>query len=127
LGSNVDNKVFKIRFDNQKKEDENIPDASYIDKQIEETSSLIRLAENYHIKVIFYETPVHPDIAKSRSAVFIRQKMLTAFPPTKYVWLPHPDDSKYQTLDGIHLTSASASEFAELFQKEIKQLSAYYN
>ena len=124
MSSNVDDSVFKIAFDNQKKEQENIPDASSIDKQIAEISSLIRLAENYHVKVIFYETPVHPDLAKSRSAVFIREKMLTAFPPSKYDWLPHPEDSKYQTTDGVHLTSASAIAFGKLFQNEISDKQA---
>ena len=124
LSSNVDESVFKIGFDNQKKGQENIPDTSYIDKQIVEISSLIRSAEKDHVKVIFYEMPVHPDLATSRSSVFIREKMLTAFPPNEYDWLPHPEDSKYQTTDGVHLTGASAIVFAQWLQNEISHKQA---
>lgn len=72
-------------------------------------------------RVVFFEPPIAPSLARTRMAHELRATLQRRFPPNRYRWVPAPDPSAYQTADGLHLLEGSARRFVtEVLEPELR-------
>lgn len=81
-----------------------------------------RLKEN-GINVIFFEMPINKDLVDLPNNIAIRDSIYKTFPASQfnYIYLP-PDYNKYETGDGVHLTSAESEIYSGYFKNEANKL-----
>ncbi len=115
----VEPEFFKKMLDSYRRDYAKTPDERELSKRVKTIRGQMERLSGRNVRFIFFETPIHPELAASVQSVYVRKRLMEAFPPGAYTWLPRPDDAKYHTTDGIHLTDSSAYEFAKVFQKTV--------
>lgn len=115
----VDPEFFKKMLDSYRRDYAKAPDEREVSRRIGVIRGQVEKISARNARFIFFETPIHPGLADSVQSSYVRKRLMEAFPPGAYTWLPRPDDAKYRTTDGIHLTDGSAYEFARVFQKTV--------
>lgn len=73
-------------------------------------------------RLVFFETPIHPELCDSPRARSIRDGVKTIFPPATYVYIPQPDCNDYFTSDGHHLGNKSAVTFARWLEQRLEEI-----
>ena len=77
----------------------------------------IELLRSQNIKVILLRFPVDPSFDATPQERYKRDKAYERFPQNEYRWYDLSSTGTYQTMDGQHLTSASARDLAVVLRK----------
>jgi len=115
----VDPAFFQKMLDSYRRDYAKAPDEREVSRRIGVIRGQVERLSARNARFFFFETPIHPGLADSVQSTCVRKRLMEAFPPGSYTWLPRPDDAKYRTTDGIHLTDSSACEFARVFQEMV--------
>lgn len=118
----VDPAFFQKMLDSYREQYSKAPDEREVSRRIGVIRGQVERLSARNARFLFFETPIHPGLADSVQSSYVRKRLMEAFPPGAYTWLPRPDDAKYRTTDGIHLTDGSVYEFARVFQKSVDDL-----
>jgi hypothetical protein len=108
---------------NEKMQEYNKPlNMDTVDHNLDLLKSYVNYFQAAGVKIIFYETPIHCELLNTVRYKTGRAKILAAFPPSSYVWLPHPDCSAYTYADGHHMVFSSAYDYSKWFLSQLKNL-----
>lgn len=103
---------------NQIKLDHNVkPQKDVIRRNIETLKAACNLLELKGSKIIFFQMPLDASICQTEESIFLINELVRVFPKNKYLYIPQPNCSEYNTVDGIHLTSQSANKYVNYFVK----------
>jgi hypothetical protein len=94
-------------------------DTKKLKNELDELRNLIMYFNANGVKLVFYTMPVHPQIANSKMYKSANKFLADNFRDIGISWLSQPNNAKYETTDGIHLTYKSAVEFTKLFIQNI--------
>jgi len=119
----TDSAVFKKILALKKEQFSIRPTISLVKPTMVELKRLITLLERRGSKIVFFEMPVHAELAASKRALFIQKIFRQYFPKKDYPWITIADHNAYQTIDGIHLNYSSYIKFADFF---IKRASSFF-
>jgi hypothetical protein len=96
------------------------PDEKLLKKSFENIKLYINLLENQGVKFVFFEMPVNKSVCELNYPKKIRETFYKYFPKDKYLYLPSPNCSAYNTTDGIHLGNDEALRFTLSFRKLVE-------
>ncbi len=91
-------------------------DKSEINQHLLELKKFIKMLEQNHVKVIFYEMPIHPVLENTYLTKTIRKEIQANFQNLTYIL---PCNKPLETTDGLHLSQSSASYFTGFFRQKI--------
>lgn len=72
------------------------------------------------IHIVLVEFPLHPEVRNSPRYIQSFDALSAAFPASEWEWVHPPAASKWEFTDGLHLTTASAVDFAQLLLTDIQ-------
>lgn len=106
-------------------ERENSVDGLATSKEIAELKGLIEYFYCKGTKVVFFQMPVHPQIASSKRYKERKAILRRMFKGENIKWMENPTDAdtKFETADGIHLMPESALSYSIEFNNIIKKIS----
>jgi hypothetical protein len=97
------------------------PSDSTIKAHVEVAWKYVETFRRKGVNVIFFETPVDTRIQNHPLTCLIRQQLRNRFPASQYPTIGVPVD-KYQTNDGVHLTSAENSRYTAYLRQQLDHL-----
>lgn len=91
-------------------------------KQLSDLDTLLNKMKAHNTEIIFFEMPLYKTLYNSPRVTSIRKAFEEHFPPEQYIYLPRPGYDEYQTLDGLHLGKAEATQFVTKFKIQVDSL-----
>lgn len=88
-------------------------EAEVADKKLADVEVALRDLMARGTRVLFFEPPVHPEVAAAPLMSAMRATLLRRFPPARYRWAPRSAEA-FETTDGLHLTKGSARRYSRL-------------
>ena len=87
---------------------------------LDELKKAMDLLRAKNVRILFFRMPVDPSLVGSVKYVATQRELKKRFPDIG--WLPQPDDSRYETEDGSHLTYRASLWFADEFNRWVGDL-----
>ncbi len=89
------------------------PAAATLAEELEALQQRINRLERSGVRVVFYETPVHPALCSAPKAEALRVGYRKVFLPDKFTYLEQPDCAAFRTTDGHHLGEQSNEAYSQ--------------
>jgi hypothetical protein len=87
-----------------------------LDPALRQLGDIVAVLRKRGIEPVFYEMPIERNLQNLPQPLQVRNILLTAYPPAKNCWITVVPQHQ-ETLDGLHLADAGASEAGNIFRK----------
>lgn len=119
LSQGPDPAVFQKNLEMQAKALNDNPPGFYA-AGLDELKKATDFFRSKNVRILFFRMPVDPKLVGSLKYVAMDRELRRRFP--EIAWLPQPEDAKYETEDGSHLTYRAAQWFTGDFNRWIGDL-----
>jgi hypothetical protein len=97
-------------------------DSSTLQRIIGDLRRHVAVLEKRGVRVVFFEMPEYADFREMPRPTSVRQRLLHAFPDSRYSWVTEVDCATYRTTDFVHLTAAGSKRYAEVLKAHVASL-----
>jgi len=80
------------------------------------SGGMVAVLRKRGIEPVFYEMPIERELQNLPQPLQVRNALLAAYPPANNCWVVIAPQHR-ETLDGLHLNDAGASEAGAIFRK----------
>ncbi len=111
-------RLLKIQEDNYSK----AADSASLYRNLNELARYVDGLRSKNVNVYFFEMPIDAHLSDLPLARSIRDGFHRIFPPGKYVYIPQPDCTGYETSDGLHLRDPDAIRYTSYLKSRTASL-----
>ena len=114
-----DSAVFASLFAAQKTYFDQTPDSLDLQRSVVSVKSTVDALIEDHVRVVFFQMPVHPYFENSPRTQISLREFHKAFPMDRYSWIDSLGGD-YATTDGVHLLSSSSAVFTKRLRDQVE-------
>ena len=98
-----------------------VPRTEVLKRRTSQMEVCVRDLESRGTRCVFVEMPVDFALLELPRSARVRDELVEAFPPSKYMWIGPEAGRRYVTTDGVHLARLDTLEFAEKIRAELER------
>lgn len=99
-----------------------IPSDSILASSLDKLEQILKEYQLKGTKIVFFEVPVNYTLINSPYSIAIRNCFYKKFPKSAYKYIDLPENIKFISSDGLHLSSDEAKIYSSYFAKQTSML-----